>query len=83
MSGYRLTGGPFGEKVRSWKRWILVVDGEEIPFDRKRLALMCASVSHSMGRPVRLFEETKMRFVRGGEWKTDKKFRIDISDRIE
>lgn len=24
MNGYKYTGGPFGESVRSWNRWIFV-----------------------------------------------------------
>lgn len=82
MSKFKYTGGPFGEKVRTWKKWIVVVDGEEFPFDRMKHALMCAAVSRLRNVPTELFEETTMRFVRGGEWQHDEKFRIDISNRI-
>ena len=83
MSGYKYTGGPFGESVRTWNRWILVVDGEETEFDLKRHALMCAAVSKARGLHTALFQETVMRVRRGGEWTHDDTFRIDISNRIQ
>lgn len=83
MSGYKYTGGPFGESVRTWNRWILVVDGEETEFDRKRHALLCAAASKAKGLRTELFQETVMRFRRGGEWIHDNTFRIDITNRIQ
>ena len=82
MSGYKYTGGPFGESVRTWNRWILVVDGEETKFERKRHALLCAAASRVKGLRTELFQETVMRFRRGGETH-DEVFRIDISNQIQ
>lgn len=83
MSGYKYTGGPIGESVRTWNRWILVVDGEETEFDRKKHALLCAAASRTKGLRTELFQETMMRFRRGGERIHDDVFRIDISNQIQ
>ncbi|MBR2093896.1 MAG: hypothetical protein IJ904_07680 [Candidatus Methanomethylophilaceae archaeon] len=81
MNAYKYTGGPFGESVRTWNRWILVVNGEETRFDRKKHALLCAAASKARGLHTELFQETVMRFRRGGEIH-DEVFRIDISNRL-
>lgn len=83
MSSYKYTGGPFGESIRTWNRWILVVDSEETEFDRKKHALLCAATSRAKGLRTELFQETVMRFRRGGEWIHDEVYRIDISNRIQ
>lgn len=83
MSAYKYTGGPFGEKCRVWNTWILVTGGEETRFTRKKHALMCAAVAKSKGLRTELFQETTMRFRRGGEWIHDEVYRIDISNQIK
>lgn len=44
---------------------------------------MCAAVAKAKGLRTELFQETTMRFRRGGEWIHDEIYRIDISNQIQ
>lgn len=73
--------GPF-EKSVTYRRWIIVdADGEEFPCHTKKLALFLARNSISTLPDLKLYEETKIRTVRGLET-IDKRFRIDITKQI-
>ena len=74
--------GPFALQ-RTIRKWIVVIDGEEIPFNRKKLALLSASCAKAKGLEVKLLEETTLR-QRSPAWLEvhDETFRIDITNQI-
>ncbi|MBQ9713060.1 MAG: hypothetical protein IJV54_12315 [Bacteroidales bacterium] len=80
MSGYNHTGT--FQEMRTFKRWLLVIDGEEVAFLRKRDAFSTARLIMYLAPGLRLIEETTCRFRTGGRRQPDQKFRIDLTDRI-
>lgn len=69
--------------IRTQKMWVIVYpDGDEIKFHNKNLAITGAKALLSIGNKITVYEETLMRFKKSGNI-TDKKFRIDITDRIK
>lgn len=81
MTRYKYCG-PFALQ-RTIRRWIVVIDGEEIPFNKKKLALFSASHALANGLEVKLVEETTLR-QRSPAWLEvhDETFRIDITNQI-
>ena len=68
---------------RTIRRWIVIADGEEFPFDRKKHALMAASACRSRGLETKLMEDTTLRFRSPAAIDFhDEKFQIDISNQI-
>lgn len=80
MSSYKPAG--LFMQARTFKRWILVCDGEESPFHRKSLALLALQPCRERCKEVRLYEETTIRYRTGTHWDHDDKIRTDITDRI-
>ena len=70
-------------KCRTFKRWILVIDGEEIKFNQRKLAFLCAEASIQNRQKTQLFEETIMRFISPADIHgQEKSFRIDITYKL-
>ena len=67
---------------RTFSKWIVVLNGEEFTFNTKKLALFTASVIKTNEKKVQVFKETTIRFYKPGEYRNDKKFRIDITNQI-
>ena len=85
MSNKYKTIGVLGNTVRlrTDKTWIITFpDREEVKFKSQRLAIMGAKAALSMGKDIKLEEETLMRFRKSGKVK-DEKFRIDITERVK
>lgn len=85
MSNKYKTIGILGNTVRlrTDRTWIITFsNGEESKFKSQRLAIMGAKAALSMGKDIKLEEETLMRFNKYGEVK-DEKFRIDITERVK
>ena len=85
MSNKYKTIGVLGNTVRlrTDRTWIITFsNGEEAKFKNQRLAIMGAKAALSMGKDIKLEEETLMRFNKYGEVK-DEKFRIDITERVK
>ena len=70
--------------MRKAVKWILVVDGEEFPFSRKKLAILSGRAALSKGCRTELFEETVLRFRSGflNHPEENKKYRIDITNKL-
>ena len=84
MSNKYKTIGVLGNTVRlrTDSTWIITFpDGEEAKFKNKRLAIMGAKAALSLG-DIKLEEETLMRFIKDGKVE-DKKFRIDMTERVK
>jgi len=85
MSNKYKTIGVLGNTVRlrTDSTWIITFpDGEEAKFKNKRLAIMGAKAALSLGKDIKLEEETLMRFNKDGEVE-DEKFRIDMTERVK
>ena len=68
---------------RTIRRWIVVADGEEFPFDRKKHALMAAAACRATGLETKLIEDTTLRFRSPAAIDFhEEKFQIDISNQI-
>lgn len=81
MSRYKPVG--IFTRMREIRRWIVVVDGEEFPFVNKNHALLSAKAADSVGKNVKLIEETTLRFTSPARiYAHDEKFRIDITNQI-
>ena len=69
--------------MRTIRKWIVVIDGEEFPFDRKKHAFMSASLAKSRGLDTKLIEDTTLRFRSPAAIEYhDEKYQIDISNQI-
>ena len=81
-SRYKDIGG--FRQMRKAVKWILVVDGEEFPFSRKKLAILSGRAALSKGCRTELFEETVLRFRSGflNHPEENKKYRIDITNKL-
>lgn len=63
--------------------WIVVVDGDEIKFHKKGLALLASSASIQTFPDTRLLERTTLCFQSGcGLNRDEQKFEIDITNQI-
>jgi len=85
MSNKYKTIGVLGNTVRlrTDRTWIITFpDGEEAKFKNQRLAIMGAKASLSLGKDIKLEEETLMRFNKDGKME-DEKFRIDMTERVK
>lgn len=68
---------------RTIRRWIVIADGEEFPFNKKKYALMAAAASRARGKETKLIEDTTLRFRSPAAIDFhDEKFQIDISNQI-
>lgn len=78
-SRYKSIGG--FRQMRKAVKWILVVNGEEFPFGRKKLAILSGKAALSKGCRTELFEETVLRFRSGclNHPEENRKFRINIT----
>ena len=85
MSRFRpVSDSPLDPWMRTIRKWILVCDGDETVFDRKKHALLCAPVCRMRYHEVKLLEQTTLRY-RGGMIRCphpDQTYRIDISNQI-
>ena len=80
MPKYKASG-LFSKSV-TYRRWIIVTNGEEQPIHKKSLALFLTRNSKRTFPDIQLIEETKIRTVQGIEVK-EMVFRVDISNQIE
>lgn len=70
-------------RLRTDRTWIITFsNGEEAKFKSQRLAIMGAKAALSMGKDIKLEEETLMRFNKYGKVK-EEKFRIDITEKVK
>ena len=70
-------------KVRTQNKWIIVFpDGEEVKFSNKKFAMLAAKAVISKGQPIKVYEETLMRFKKNG-YVRNEYFRIEITERIK
>ena len=68
---------------RTIRKWIVVIDGEEFPFNRKKHAFMSAAVAKSLGFDTKLIEDTTLRFRSPAAVEFhEENFQIDISNQI-
>lgn len=85
MSNIYKTIGTLGNtvRVRNEKTWIITFpDGEETKFKNLRHAIMGAKAALSLGKDIKLEEETLIRFNKYGNVH-DEKFRIDMTERVK
>lgn len=83
MSRFRpISDSPLDPWMRTIRKWVLVCDGDETVFDRKKHALLCAPVCRMKYRKVKLLEQTTLRYRGGMCPHPDQTYRIDISNQI-
>ena len=85
MSNKYKTIGVLGNTVRlrTDLTWIITFpDGKEAKFKNKRLAIIGAKAALSLGKDIKLEEETLMRYNKYGKVE-DEKFRIDMTERVK
>ena len=81
MTKYKYAG--IFTQCRTIRRWIVVIDGEEFPFDRKKHAFMSAALAKSRGLDTKLIEDTTLKFRSPAAIDFhEEKFQIDISNQI-
>ena len=80
-NGYRVIG--LFHKARTIRRWVVVIDGEEIPFHNRRLAFMGALAAKESGKTVSVLEETTVRNTFGMGNRHDDTFRIDLTYKLD
>lgn len=85
MASKYKTIGVLGNSVqlRTDRTWIITFpDGKEAKFKNKRLAIIGAKAALSLGKDIKLEEETLMRFNKYGKVE-DEKFRIDMTEIVK
>lgn len=71
-------------QMRKAVRWIVVINGEEFPFSRKKHAILSGKTALSQGCRTELIEETELRFRSGcsARPKENLRYRINISNQL-
>ena len=70
-------------RVRTDRTWIITFpDSSEVKFHDKRLAIISAKAALTLGKDIKLEEETLIRYNKYGDV-NDEKFRIDMTERVK